>query len=132
MKNVYIGSLVGKAKFTQSLMALADHYGFTPRVAPAYSPWVKGKVERPMDFIREGFWKGYQFRDIETANNDLLLFLEEKSKRIHGTTGERVCDMFEREKAFLRLLPQTLCDGVDALVQECCQGLHDKRGGEPL
>ena len=41
-------------------MALADHYGFTPEVAPAYSPWVKGKVERPMDFIREGFWRGYQ------------------------------------------------------------------------
>jgi hypothetical protein len=65
-------------------MALADQYGFTPEVAPAYSPWVKGKVERPMDVIREGFWRGYQFRDIETANWDLLAFIEEKSHRIHG------------------------------------------------
>jgi transposase len=110
MKNVFIRKLAGKAQFTQGLMAIADHYGFTPQVAPAYSPWVKGKVERPMDFIREGFWRGYRFTDIETANRDLLEFLSEKSKRIHGTTGERVCDMFETEKPFLMELPPTLCD----------------------
>ncbi len=110
MRNVFIRKLAGKAQFTQALMALADHYGFTPEVAPAYSPWVKGKVERPMDFIREGFWRGYSFTDIETANRDLLEFLEEKSHRIHGTTGEKVCDMFATEKPFLMPLPPTTCD----------------------
>ena len=63
-----------------------------------------------MDFIREGFWRGYQFTDIETANRDLLAFLEEKSHRIHGTTGEKICDMFANEKPFLMPLPPTLCD----------------------
>ncbi|MEN6355578.1 MAG: DDE-type integrase/transposase/recombinase [Armatimonadota bacterium] len=77
MRNVFVGKLAGRSEFTQGLMTLADHYGFTPKVAPAYSPWVKGKVERPMDFIRERFWRGYSFRDIEMANRDLLLFLEE-------------------------------------------------------
>jgi len=110
MRNVFIRKIAGKTQFTQSLMALADHYGFTPEVAPAYSPWVKGKVERPMDFIREGFWRGYQFTGIETANLDLLVFIEEKSHRIHGTTGERVCDMFANEKPFLMPLPPTTCD----------------------
>jgi transposase len=75
MKNVFIRKLFGKSHFTQGLMTLANHYGFTPIVAPAYSPWVKGKVERPMDFIREGFWRGYGFSDRETANRDLLLWL---------------------------------------------------------
>ena len=110
MRNVFIRKLSGKTQFTQALMALADHYGFTPEVAPAYSPWVKGKVERTMDFIREGFWRGYSFTDIETANRDLLEFLEEKSHRIHGTTGEKVCDMFATEKPFLMPLPPTTCD----------------------
>lgn len=41
MRNVFIRKLAGKTQFTQGLMALADHYGFTPEVAPACSPWVK-------------------------------------------------------------------------------------------
>jgi transposase len=105
MRNVFIGKVAGKTEFTQGLMSLADHYGFEPKVAPAYSPWVKGKVERPMDFIREGFWRGYHFRDVETANEDLMAFCEEKSHRIHGTTGEKVVDRFESEKAFLAAYP---------------------------
>jgi transposase len=110
MGNVFIRKLAGKSQFSQGLMTLADHYGFQPAVAPAYSPWVKGKVERPMDFIREGFWRGYQFTNIETANRELMAFCEEKSHRIHGTTGERVCERFEAEKAFLIELPPTPCD----------------------
>ena len=110
MKNVYIRKLFGKPQFTQGLMTLANHYGFKPIVAPAYSPWVKGKVERPMDFIREGFWRGYCFTDRETANRDLLSWLEEKAERIHGTTREKVSERHEREKAFLMPLPPTFCD----------------------
>ena len=118
MRNVYIGKLAGKARFTQGLMTIADHYGFEPKVAPAYSPWVKGKVERPMDFIRERFWRGYHFRDIQSANSDLLVFLEEQSHRVHSTTGERVCDMFERERPFLRALPSVTCDVSERLYRK--------------
>ena len=118
MRNVFIKKLAGKTQFTQGLMTLADHYGFTPEVAPAYSPWVKGKVERPMDFIREGFWRGYCFTDIETANRDLLAFIEEKSHRVHGTTGEKVCDMFASEKAFLMSLPASTCDVSERLYRK--------------
>jgi transposase len=110
MRNVFIRKVAGKSEFTQGLMTLANHYGFEPKVAPAYSPWVKGKVERPMDFIREGFWRGYHFTDIEMANRDILAFVEEKSHRIHGTTGERVIDRFTSEKAFLLALPPSVCD----------------------
>ncbi len=33
-------------------------YGFRPKVAPAYAAWVKGKIERPMEFVRESWWRG--------------------------------------------------------------------------
>ena len=118
MRNVFIRKLAGKAQFTQGLMTLANHYGFTPRVCPAYSPWVKGKVERPMDFIREGFWRGYAFTGIEQANRDLLQWLSEKAKRVHGTTRERVCDRFEREKPFLLPLPPAVCDVSERLYRK--------------
>jgi transposase len=110
MRNVFIRKLAGKAQFTQALMTVADHYGFVPEVCPAYSPWVKGKVERPMDTIREGFWRGYAYTDLATANRELLDFLSEKAQRVHGTTREKVSEMLEREKEFLMPLPKTLCD----------------------
>jgi hypothetical protein len=118
MKNVYIGRFAGKDKFTQGLMTLANHYGFSPVAAPAYCPWMKGKVERPMDFIREGLWRGYIYTDIEVANRDLSAFLEEKSRRIHGTTKERVCDRFEAEKPFLMALPPNQCDVSERLYRK--------------
>jgi transposase len=118
MKNVFIKKLAGKPQFTQGLMALADHYGFTPDVAPAYAPWVKGKVERPMDHVRESFWRGYAFTDIETANKDLQAWLSEQSQRIHGTTRERVVDRFEREKSFLMPLPAGECDVSERLYRK--------------
>lgn len=105
MKNVYIGKIAGKKKFNDTLMGFALHYGFKPEVAPAYAAWVKGKVERPYSFIREGFWRGYGFICIETANRDLLAWLSKKDERIHGTTHERVTDRFYRERSHLNRLP---------------------------
>jgi transposase len=110
MKNVFIRKLAGKTEFNRSLTSLALHYGFKPMVAPAYAPWVKGKVERPIEFVREGFWRGYGFTSLERSNRDLLVWLAMKSQRIHGTTHERVCDRFKREKPTLGALPGNVFD----------------------
>jgi len=117
MRNVFVSELAGKKAFTQSLVTLATHYGFTPQVAPAYSPWVKGKIERPMDFVRESWWRGYEFVDLDHANSDLGDWLGEKAKRIHGTTRERVDECFEREKPHLLALPAKACDVSERLFR---------------
>lgn len=128
MRNVFLRRLTGKGsadgeqtekvRFTQSLVDLALHYGFTPRVAPAYAPWVKGKVERPMDFVRESFWRGYVFTDLATANRNLADWLSEKAQRVHGTTRERIDERFARERPSLQPLPQHLCDVSERLWRE--------------
>ena len=105
MRNVYIGKVAGKNKFNDTLMGFALHYGFKPEVTPAYAAWVKGKIERPYSFIREGFWRGYGFICLETANKGLWEWLEKKDERIHGTTHEVVKERFLREKPHLRPLP---------------------------
>lgn len=110
MRNVFLRQLAGKTDFTQSLVTLAVHYGFAPKVAPAYAPWVKGKVERPFDFIRESFWRGYCFSNLAAANRDLSAWLVEKTERVHGTTNERVDVRFAREKPYLLALPPHPCD----------------------
>jgi len=110
MKNVYIGKIAGKNKFNDTLMGFALHYGIKPEVAPAYAAWVKGKIERPYSFIREGFWRGYGFICLETANRDLLTWLSKKDERVHGTTHEVVTDRFYREKPHLNMLPPQAFD----------------------
>jgi transposase len=110
MRNVFIGKIAGKNKFNDTLLGFALHYGFTPEVAPAYAAWVKGKVERPYSFIREGFWRGYGFVCLETANRDLQNWLARKEKRVHGTTHEVVCLRFAREKPHLKVLPPRVFD----------------------
>ena len=132
MRNVYVRTLcetrdpdqpagwsgVGKPLFTQSLMTMAVHYGFQPKVAPAYGPWVKGKIERPMDFIRESWWRGYEFTSLERANQDLAEWLALKSERVHGTTRERVDVRFAREQPHLPALPPHRCDVSQRLTRE--------------
>ena len=110
MKNVYIGKVAGKSKFNDTLMGFALHYGFKPQVAPAYAAWVKGKVERPYRFIRESFWRGYGFICRETANEDLLRWLQQKDERVHGTTHEVVSLRAERERPHLSVLPHQAFD----------------------
>lgn len=105
MKNVYIGKITGKQTFNASLIGFSIHYGFTPKVAPAYAAWVKGKVERPYSFIREGFWRGYGFINLESANRDLEDWLRKKEQRVHGTTHEVVSQRFLRERPYLQPLP---------------------------
>lgn len=120
MRNVFVREQVCDHKqiFTQSVVQLALHYGFAPRVTPAYAPWVKGKIERPMDFVREGWWRGYRFHDLATANADLLAWLTEKEQRIHGTTNERIDVRFAREKTHLLALPPHPCDISERLSRE--------------
>ena len=110
MRNVFIGRIAGKNKFNDTLLGFALHYGFKPEVAPSYAAWVKGKVERPYSFIREGFWRGYGFVCLKTANRDLQKWLEKKEKRVHGTTHEVVCLRFAREKPHLKTLPPQAFD----------------------
>ena len=107
MKNVVIGrDKNGKSIFNIEFLHFAHHYGFQPKAAPPYSPWVKGKVERPMDYIRERFWRGYAFSSIRKANEDVMTWLNETAnRRIHGTHHEAVHLRWDREIPCLRKLP---------------------------
>jgi transposase len=96
----------GEATFNREFAGFAAHYGFTPKACPPYSPWVKGKVERPIDYIRERFWRGYVFESVEKANRDLMAWLETVANlRKHGTHKQPVIVRWEQEKPFLGPLP---------------------------
>jgi hypothetical protein len=106
MKHVVLRRLVGQVQFNPELLHFAHHYGFTPQACPPYAAWVKGKVERPVDYLRESFWRGYRFRDLETANEDLRTWLNTvANRRIHGTHRQPVHERWQQEKPQLGGLP---------------------------
>jgi len=107
MKNVVVGCQdKGRPVFNMEFLHFAHHYSFQPKAAPPYSPWVKGKVERPIDYIRERFWRGYPYSNTEKANEDMMIWLNETAnKRLHGTHREAVHLRWAREVPYLGELP---------------------------
>ena len=137
MKNVVIGRADnGRPTFNIEFLHFAHHYGFQPKVAPPYSPWVKGKVERPMDYIRERFWRGYSFSSIQKANEDIMVWLNETAnRRIHGTHHEAVNLRWEKEIPFLRKFPpvdyDTSLKVFRKVYKDCQLSYNGNRYGVP-
>jgi transposase len=86
MKNVVIRRLVGRVKWNARFSDFAGHYRFKPIACPPYSPWYKGKVERPFDYIRERFWRGYRFMEIDRTNGELQAWLDQTIRKRSGST----------------------------------------------
>lgn len=106
MRHVFMGRQNGHKVINVELMHFANHCMFKPILCPPYSPWVKGKVERPIDYIREDFWRGYHFESVEQANADLLHWLGEKANcRVHGTHRQRVDMRWQQEIKHLTPCP---------------------------
>lgn len=109
LKHVVTGrDAAGKPIFNAEFLHFAHHYGFAPIACPPYSPWTKGKVERPIDYLREHFWRGYRFRSMAQANEDVLRWLAETAnRRIHGTHHRCVEERWREEIPQLGALPAT-------------------------
>lgn len=106
MKNVVLRKSEGKPVFNLEFLHFAHHYGFKPDLCPPYSPWIKGKVERPINFLRERFWRGYVFTSPAQANEDVMSWLAETAnQRIHGTYRQPVNERWQEEMPLLSNLP---------------------------
>jgi transposase len=105
MRHVVTVTRAGR-HFNPEIVDFSTHYGFSPQACPPYSPWVKGKAERPIDYIRERFWRGYRFESIQQANRDLQVWLDTvANQREHGTHKQPVNQRWQDEKSFLGPLP---------------------------
>jgi len=92
--------------YNTRFLAFAAHYGFRPSACRPRRPQTKGKVERPVDYLRESFWRGYRFSDLESANRDLRGWLDTvANRRVHGTHRQPVMERWQQEKPQLGPLP---------------------------
>ena len=89
------GELVLNAEF----LRFAVHWGFHPRACRPYRAQTKGKVERPIRYLRDSFFYGRAFANDDDLNEQASRWLEGTANvRQHGTTGERPVDRFERDE----------------------------------
>jgi transposase len=92
------GALVRNAEF----LRFARHWSFTPRACRPYRAQTKGKVERPVRYLRGNFVYGRAFlHDADLDHQRQLWLARVANVRVHGTTRERPQIRFDREERFL-------------------------------
>ena len=107
LKTAVVSHVGGVVEWLPRFADFAACYGFTPRACRPYRAQTKGKVERPFPYIRSNFFLGRHFRDLADLNAQTRAWLDGTANlRVHGTTGERPLDRFEKERPSLRPLPQ--------------------------
>jgi len=103
----------GHIAYNRSLLALARHYRFQPRACRPYRAKTKGKVERPFSYIRQDFFLGRSFGNLDDLNAQLIDWLDTVANiRVHGTTQRIVAEAFAAEQPELQRLPQHRFDAV--------------------
>jgi transposase len=97
------GRLVENAEF----LRFAAHWGFRVRACRPYRAKTKGKVERPIRYLRESFVYARDFVSDEDLNAQAELWLSGVANvRKHRTTQEKPLERFARdEKMALLALP---------------------------
>jgi len=92
------GALVRNAEF----LRFAGHWSFMPRACRPYRAQTKGKVERPVRYLRGNFVYGRTFlHDADLDEQCQRWLVRVANVRRHGTTHERPQDRFDREERFL-------------------------------
>jgi transposase len=89
------GALVMNAEF----LRFAAHWGFRPRACRPYRAKTKGKVERPIRYLRESFFYGRAFLNDADLNAQAEHWLERTAnRRKHRTIEELPTVRFERDE----------------------------------
>jgi transposase len=96
----------GKVLENMEFVRFAAHWGFRIRACRPYRAQTKGKVERPVSYVRQGFFYGREFLNDADLNQQALSWVTRKANlRLHRTTGEVPQVRFERdEQALLKAL----------------------------
>ena len=72
----------------EEFLRFTAHWGFMPRSCRPYRAQTKGKVERPIRYIRESFFYGRSFANDNDLNEQAVRWLEGTANvRRHATTG---------------------------------------------
>ncbi len=94
-------------RYNSHLLAMSAYYGFKPWACNPYSGHEKGRVERAVRYIREGFFVGRRVTTIDKLNLDLSEWLSAVAANRPWTDDRRktVADVWAEERPQLISLP---------------------------
>ncbi|HOX60224.1 MAG TPA: IS21 family transposase [Verrucomicrobiota bacterium] len=91
-----------RVEFSEPFLAFARYWGFVPRACAPYRARTKGKDENGVGYVKKNAIAGRSFASWSHLESHLAWWMREIADgRIHGTTGERPIDRFERERGAL-------------------------------
>lgn len=109
MKTVVLHHHAKGIVFNRDFLEYASSRGFAVKACNVRRGNEKGRVERPIGFVRSRFWPGRCFADLMDLNVQAIHWRDEfANNRVHDVTGKVPALVFEhQEKALLRPLPTT-------------------------
>lgn len=93
--------LGGQLVVNEEFLRFAAHWGFRARACRPYRAKTKGKVERPIRYVRENFVYGREFLSDPHLDAERERWLAKANARIHATTKEPPAERFERDERHL-------------------------------
>jgi len=89
-----------EVKFNEKFLAFCKHWDVVPRACAPYRARTKGKVERSCGYVKRNGIAGREFASWEALQGWLDAWCRDVAdQRVHGTTGERPADRYERSEA---------------------------------
>jgi transposase len=109
MRTVVTAGAGAHATFNEKLLSYARSRGFAVRACNRASGHEKGRVERPIGFVRQRFWPGRRFTSLLDINRQATQWRDDfANNRIHEVTGKVPALVFRHEEQrLLKPLPGT-------------------------
>lgn len=107
MKTVVLHHHARGIVFNRDFLEYAASRGFAVKACNVGRGNEKGRVERPIGFVRSRFWPGRRFADLMDLNSQSLQWRDDfANNRVHEVTGKVPALVFQhQEKALLKPLP---------------------------
>src|SRR5210317_788023 len=107
LKSAVLKRIVGKDPvFNPKYLDFANHHGFTIAPCAVGKGNEKGRVESGVGYVKKNFLAGLDIPDFNTLNPAVIHWLNTVANvRLHGETGKRPVDRFQRERQSMTQLP---------------------------
>ncbi len=103
MKQVVLkrGKTVADSKLTPLFTDFMAYYGTTISLCRVRKPRTKGKVERLVSYVRDNFFLGLEFVDLEDLNMKARAWMDKVNSKVHSSTGEIPMERLEKEQPLM-------------------------------
>lgn len=90
MKQVVVKRLMKQedSKLNPLFEDFAGFYGFKPILCRPYRGQTKGKVERTVRFVRDNFFMGIKFENLDNLNRQAMCWYKKVNSKVHSTINE--------------------------------------------